>query len=33
MDKLGESGPFTALVITLGFMSLLLPPFGAFIGK
>lgn len=33
MDKLGESGPFTALVITIGFMSLLLPPFGAFIGK
>lgn len=33
MDKLGESGPFTSLVITLGFMSLLLPPFGAFIGK
>ncbi|HEX4877280.1 MAG TPA: proton-conducting transporter membrane subunit [Chitinophagaceae bacterium] len=33
MDKLGESGPFTAQVITIGFMSLLLPPFGAFIGK
>jgi ech hydrogenase subunit A len=33
MDKLGERGPFTALVITIGFMSLLLPPFGAFIGK
>jgi ech hydrogenase subunit A len=33
MDKLGESGPFTALVIAIGFMSLLLPPFGAFIGK
>ncbi|MBI3136974.1 MAG: hydrogenase [Sphingobacteriales bacterium] len=33
MDRLGESGPFTSLVITLGFMSLLLPPFGAFIGK
>lgn len=33
MDRLGESGPFTALVITIGFMSLLLPPFGAFIGK
>jgi ech hydrogenase subunit A len=33
MDKLGESGPFTSLVITIGFMSLLLPPFGAFIGK
>ena len=33
MDRLGESGPFTALVITLGFMSLLLPPFGAFMGK
>ncbi|MCU0394484.1 MAG: hypothetical protein MUF29_01135 [Chitinophagaceae bacterium] len=33
MDRLGESGPFTALVTTIGFMSLLLPPFGAFIGK
>ncbi len=33
MDKLGETGPFTALVVALGFMSLLLPPFGAFIGK
>ena len=33
MDKLGESGPFTALVIAIGFISLLLPPFGAFIGK
>lgn len=33
MDKLGETGPFTALVMTVGFMSLLLPPFGAFIGK
>jgi ech hydrogenase subunit A len=33
MDRLGESGPFTALVMTIGFMSLLLPPFGAFIGK
>lgn len=33
MDRLGESGPFTAMVITIGFMSLLLPPFGAFIGK
>ena len=33
MDRLGETGPFTALVITIGFMSLLLPPFGAFIGK
>jgi ech hydrogenase subunit A len=33
MDRLGESGPFTSLVITIGFMSLLLPPFGAFIGK
>lgn len=33
MDKLAESGPFTALVITIGFMSLLLPPFGAFMGK
>lgn len=33
MDKLGESGPFTSLVMAMGFMSLLLPPFGAFIGK
>jgi ech hydrogenase subunit A len=33
MDKLGEVGPFTALVVAIGFMSLLLPPFGAFIGK
>jgi len=33
MDKLAESGPFTSLVLTIGFMSLLLPPFGAFIGK
>lgn len=33
MDRLGESGPFTSFVITVGFMSLLLPPFGAFIGK
>ncbi len=33
MDQLGESGPFTSLVVAVGFMSLLLPPFGAFIGK
>ena len=33
MSKLGEVGPFTALVVAVGFMSLLLPPFGAFIGK
>jgi ech hydrogenase subunit A len=33
MDRLGESGPFTSLVVMIGFMSLLLPPFGAFIGK
>jgi len=33
MDRLGETGPFTSLVISVGFMSLLLPPFGAFIGK
>ena len=33
MDKLAETGPFISLVITIGFMSLLLPPFGAFIGK
>jgi len=33
MSKLGEVGPFTALVVAIGFMSLLLPPFGAFIGK
>lgn len=33
MDRLGEIGPFTALITAVGFMSLLLPPFGAFIGK
>ena len=33
MGKLGEAGPYTALVVAIGFMSLLLPPFGAFIGK
>jgi ech hydrogenase subunit A len=33
MDKLAQAGPFTSFVITVGFMSLLLPPFGAFIGK
>lgn len=33
MDKLGETGPLTSLVVAFGFMSLLLPPFGAFIGK
>ncbi|KAA9040929.1 hydrogenase [Ginsengibacter hankyongi] len=33
MDKLAETGPFTSLVISIGFMSLLLPPFGAFMGK
>jgi len=33
MDRLGETGPFTSFVIRVGFMSLLLPPFGAFIGK
>jgi ech hydrogenase subunit A len=33
MDKLGQTGPFTSFAITIGFMSLLLPPFGAFIGK
>ncbi len=33
MSKLGEIGPFTALVVAVGFMSLLLPPFGAFVGK
>lgn len=33
MDRLAETGPFTALVVIIGFMSLLLPPFGAFIGK
>ncbi len=33
MDRLGDLGPFTALVVAIGFMSLLLPPFGAFIGK
>ncbi|MCU0403739.1 MAG: hypothetical protein MUE99_04260 [Chitinophagaceae bacterium] len=33
MDRLSETGPFTAMVMIIGFMSLLLPPFGAFIGK
>ena len=33
MNGLGDVGPFTAMIITLGFMSLLLPPFGAFVGK
>lgn len=33
MDRLGEMGPFTAFIVSVGFMSLLLPPFGAFIGK
>jgi ech hydrogenase subunit A len=33
MDRLAETSPFTSLVITVGLMSLLLPPFGAFIGK
>lgn len=33
MDKLGEAGPYTSLAVTIGFMSLLLPPFGAFVGK
>lgn len=33
MDKLGEVGPYTSLAVTIGFMSLLLPPFGAFVGK
>ncbi len=33
MSKLGDTGPFTTLVVAVGFMSLLLPPFGAFIGK
>lgn len=33
MDKMGEFGPFTTLIVAVGFMSLLLPPFGAFVGK
>ncbi len=33
MDRLAETGPFTGIVTVIGFMSLLLPPFGAFIGK
>lgn len=33
MSHLGEQGPYTTLVVAVGFMSLLLPPFGAFIGK
>ena len=33
MSKLGQIGPYTSLIVAVGFMSLLLPPFGAFIGK
>jgi len=33
MDKIGDAGPFTSFIVIIGFMSLLLPPFGAFIGK
>jgi ech hydrogenase subunit A len=33
MTKLGEMAPYTVLVVMVGFMSLLLPPFGAFVGK
>ena len=33
MDKLAESGPFTSFIVCIGFISLMLPPFGAFIGK
>lgn len=33
MTKLAEVGPYTSLIVAVGFMSLLLPPFGAFIGK
>ena len=33
MDRLAESGPFTAFIVCIGFISLMLPPFGAFIGK
>ncbi len=33
MDRLAERGPVTSFIITFGFLSLLLPPFGAFIGK
>lgn len=33
MDRLGDIGPFSALLVAIGFMSLLLPPFGAFVGK
>lgn len=33
MDRMGDMGPFTSFVVAVGFMSLLLPPFGAFIGK
>jgi ech hydrogenase subunit A len=33
MTKLGEMAPYTILIAVMGFMSLLLPPFGAFVGK
>lgn len=32
-NEFGAVGPLTALSITIGFMSLVLPPFGAFLGK
>ena len=33
MDRIGDAGPFTSFIVIIGFMSLLLPPFGAFVGK
>jgi ech hydrogenase subunit A len=33
LQKLGDVGPTTSLMIAFGFVSLMLPPFGAFVGK
>jgi ech hydrogenase subunit A len=33
IQQLGEAGPFTSFTTSIGFLSLMLPPFGAFIGK
>jgi len=33
MDRLFDKAPITIFIISIGFMSIILPPFGAFIGK
>jgi ech hydrogenase subunit A len=33
MDRLFDKAPITVFIISIGFMSIILPPFGAFIGK